>query len=67
MWTMLAFDKSPGTKPGDLAGHRLTTPKGPVQCESILVIDTPPGIYNRQPSWGLEHLEQAPMTVTQVL
>ena len=38
MWTILAFAKSLGTKPGDLAGHRFTRPKSPVQCESMLVI-----------------------------
>ena len=35
MSTLLAFAKSPGTKPGDLAGHRFTRPKDLVQCESM--------------------------------
>ena len=35
MWTVLAFAKSPRTKPGDCAGHRITRPEGLVQCESM--------------------------------
>ena len=27
--------------PGDLSDHRFTRPESPVQCESVLVIDTP--------------------------
>ena len=50
IWTMLAFAKSPGTKPGDLAGKRFTRPGGPVQFESMFVIDIPPGMYVRWPS-----------------
>ena len=35
MWTMQAF-QSPGTKPGDLAGHGLTRPEGLVLCLSLI-------------------------------
>ena len=37
---MLVFAKSLCTKPGDLDGYRFTRPKGLVQCESILVMDS---------------------------
>ena len=50
MWAMLAFAKSPGTKPGDLAGHKFTRPGGPVQWESMLVIVWPTGTYVTWPS-----------------
>ena len=30
MWTTLAFGKSPGMKPGDIASHRFTRPEGPM-------------------------------------
>ena len=40
MWTMLAFAKSPGTNPGDLAGHSLTKPEGLALC--LLLILRPP-------------------------
>ena len=46
--------------PGNLAGHRLTRPGGTVQCESMLVIDTPPSMYTRWPNQGREPKEQAP-------
>ena len=36
MWTTLAFAKSLGTKPDDLAGHRFSRSKSLVQCEYIL-------------------------------
>ena len=32
------FVKSPGTKPGDLAGHRFPKPENLEQCEFMLVI-----------------------------
>ena len=56
MRTMLAFAKSPGIMLGDLAGHRFTEPEGLVQCESMLVIDTPPSAqaqarYSRNKLW----------------
>ena len=35
---MLAFTKSLGTKPGDLAAHRFTKPEGLEQRESMLFI-----------------------------
>ena len=38
MWTILAFAKSPSTKPDDLAGHGFTIPRGPVKCDSMLVM-----------------------------
>ena len=60
MYTMLAVAKFPGTKPGDLAGHRFTGPRSPVQCESMLVIDTQPGKYASRPSWGWVPSEQVP-------
>ena len=47
-WTMLALAKSPGTKSGNLAGHRFTWPEGRVQCESLLVIKS------THPAWILD-------------
>ena len=47
--TMLAFFKSPRTKPGYLAGHKFTWTEGLVQWESILIIVWPPGTYTRVP------------------
>ena len=51
---MLAFAKSPGMKPGDLAGHRFTRPESLVQCESMLIIVWPPSMYVRWPDARLE-------------
>ena len=53
IWTILAFSNSPGTEPGDLAGHRFTSPEGLVQCESLLVIGILPTTYGKQPSRGV--------------
>ena len=45
---MLAFTKSPGTKPGDIAGHRFTGPGGLAHCKSMFV--WPPSTYAKWPS-----------------
>ena len=44
--------------PGGLAGYRFTRPRGPVQCESMLIIDTSPGIYARWPSQNWVYSQQ---------
>ena len=42
--------KSPGTNAGNLAGDRLTRPKGPMQCESMLVTVKFPGMKAGNPA-----------------
>ena len=46
---MLAFVKSPGTKPGDLDGYRFSWTENLPQYESVLVFDTLSGTYAKQP------------------
>ena len=55
MWTMLAFVKSLGTKPGDLAGHWFIRAENLVQCQSMLVIVYSPSTNAR---WTGTWLEQ---------
>ena len=61
---MLAFAKSPGTKPGDLAGHRFIRSEGLEQCESMFIIFWSPSIYIR---WLGARGEKQIITVSQTV
>ena len=50
-----ATPMSPGTKSGDLTGHRFTRPERLVQCESMVVI-----------VWSIWHVCQATLCKTRI-
>ena len=53
--TMPVIVRSPGTKPGDFAGHRFTWPGGLVQCLSFLPHGTNAWCLGKTPNFRSEH------------